>query len=167
MAILPRYHGVSISSDVLDLFTIINSDVHWIDDKPAHGVNARKRAPWGLKAGGKPVFERGRFVTASRCALLTNDIASAIQHGGDWPWQTGDDTRDMWQDEHARELQLLHARFALNSDGAVVWRVARGDDYKAGDLANGVPMSGLRCNLIVTSGVGYLVDDVKNTLQGA
>lgn len=159
MQLKPRFYEEPIGADILQLFEL-NSEgaVCWI----ARPDGARGKSPWGSRAGGRPVLNHGYFVTARNCALLSGDIASAIQHGGDWPYQTGDSAHVQHRyDDDYKELAL--ERFTLDA-GRLVWRVDRGDTenngHKAGSLVTGTLLSGFRQPVVFTSGIGFLVDEL-------
>lgn len=172
-----RFANSDLPPETLDFFALRGDVVHWIDAPPwQRSANFRKRrVPFGEPAGGRIVFGRGKLVTFARCALLTTDIAFALQHGGEWPWQIGAgaqhdcDTTDTT--DAATWRALIRERFALAGD-CVTWRVDRGynpangsPQYPAGSPVTGFPLSGYRGRMFTTGGMGFLAGDVASVLK--
>lgn len=171
-AFKPAYKLAAIPARVLDLFTVENGELHWSAVCPA-SWRGMVRAPWGSRAGGKPVYGRGRLINAKRMNLLTVDVAYALEHGGEWPWQINAslvpvETRDLVNADQWRDL--IRARFALDGD-ALTWRVDRGLNadrtvrYPAGSRVGGLAMSGFREPIVATGGMTFLASDVRTVLQ--
>lgn len=170
MAFQTAFAGHDIPDRALDLFMLADSDVHWSSTPPA-SWKGNKRAPWGARAGGKAVCGRGRLVNAKRMNLLTADIAYALSHGGEWPWQISSTLVP-----HAPDaLDLAHWRGVLASrftvlDNVLCWRVDRGftasgPQYPAGSRVTGLTMSGYRAPIVTTGGMTFLSTDVLHVLE--
>ena len=169
-----RFYGVEIPPETLDFFALHDGVVHWIDAPPwVRTANFRQRqVPWGEQAGGRAVFGRGRLVSFARCALLTTDIAFALSHGGEWPWQVGAGPQhDGNTAEAATWRDLIRKRFALD-ESRVTWRTGRGynretgaPQYPAGSTASGFALSGFRGHMLTTGRMGFLACDVVNVLK--
>lgn len=167
-----RFINAPLPPETIDFFALRDGVVCWAAE-PSKSQNFRnRRAPWGSQAGGRAVFGRGRLVTFARCALLTTDLAFALSHAGEWPWQVGagpqhdGDTADA-----ATWRAVIHERFALDGD-RVAWRIDRGykpadgsPQYPAGSTVIGYPLSGYRGRMLTTGGMGLLACDVVNVLK--
>lgn len=167
-----RFAGRDLPPETLDFFALHDGVVHWASEPSKSQSFRNRRAPWGAQAGGRAVFGRGRLITFARCALLTTDLAFALSHGGEWPWQVGAGPQHDGSNtaEAATWRALIQSRMALDG-GAVVWRVDRGKasdgapQYPAGSVVAGYPLSGFRGRMLTTGGMGFLACDVVNVLK--
>lgn len=168
-----RFVNENIPDNILDFFTIDDDVVKWVSVPPARSKSFRnRRAPWGSAAGGRTVYGRGKLVTFAHAALLTTDIKYALEHGGDWPWQTAAGPQ---HDGNSHDIAiwraLIHNRFKLDDEGNIIWRMNRGytatgePQYKEGDLVTGYQLSGFRGRMVTTGGMGFLSCDVVNVLK--
>jgi hypothetical protein len=159
-----KYFETDLPARLLDLFELRSGAVHWVKERPMSAV-AKKLAPWGERAGGLAVIGHGSIVSVSGARLLSCDIAFALEHAGEWPWQCGSFVP--FEPVVPRVIGLAKAlareRWRLK-DGEVVWSTTRGDRALEGQQAKGQAMSGFRCPVIATNATAFLYDDVKHLL---
>lgn len=165
---MTKFVGEPIDSAILDFFELSNDTVQWVAAKP-EAWQRRKKAPWGMIAGGDQIYMRGKLVRCSSCVLLTSDIRFALEHAGEWPWQFGGaDSLDVRDALAAQDMAIWQANarkaWQLDQNGLVVWRETRGTNALDGEQARGFDLSGYRGKVISASGKRYLLTDVIKLL---
>ena len=155
--------GGNVPSDLLDGFELKGGEVYWASAAPIGSKKTHDH--WCKLAGSLPVFGRGRVVNYKGYRLLSSDVAFALSHAGDWPWQFSADTPtgDSGQDNPEFWIRLARQRWRMDGD-QLVWAMTRGDGAEEGKPVKGQAMSGHRCAVISTSGMGFLKDDVIKLL---
>jgi hypothetical protein len=153
----------NVPSFLLDAFELQGGAVYWKAGPP--NKTRKPHDHWGERAGGLPVLGRGLIINYKSYRLLSSDVAFALNHGGDWPWQFGADipAGDSGADNPQSWLDLARKRWRLD-DGALVWATTRGDGAEEGQAVKGQLMSGFRCGVVTTSGMGFLKDDLIKLL---
>lgn len=165
-----RFHKAELPTEVLDYFMLHEGRVKWASAPLVSGRNFRsRRAPWGEAAGGRVIHGRGKLVTFAHCALLTTDIAYALERG-EWPWQVAGAVTYEPGAGDTDALAVARQRWQL-IDGTLAWRMDRGftatgePQYRAGDPVTGFAMSGYRDRLVSTGGFGFIREDVVHALR--